>query len=85
MTVRATFDIMVHLPKQQSDDIGFLIYNLARLQHHSNKTANVPRHFQGLSGLVQQLRFRRRRVALPADQHSLLLGRWRWRFYVSHF
>lgn len=37
MTGRATFDIMVHLLKEQSDDIGFLIYNLAPLHHHSNK------------------------------------------------
>lgn len=43
MTARAIFDIMVHLPKEQSEDIGFLIYNLARLQHHSNKRDNVPR------------------------------------------
>lgn len=43
MTVRDTFDIMVHLPREQPDDIGFLIYNLARLQHHSNETANVPK------------------------------------------
>lgn len=82
MTVSSTFDIMVHLPKEQSDDIGFLIYNLARFQYHSNKAANVPRQFPGLSALVQQLRWK---VALPADQHSLLLRRWRWSFYVSHF
>lgn len=46
MTVRATFDIMVRLPKEQADDdIGFLIYNLARLQHHSSEMANVPGRF----------------------------------------
>lgn len=70
MTVRATFDLMVHLPKGQSDDIGFLIYNLPQLQHHSNEMDNVHGQCPGLSGLAQQLRFRRLKVALPAEQGS---------------
>lgn len=38
---------MLRLPKEQTDDdIGFLIYNLARLQHHSREMANVPGWFR---------------------------------------
>lgn len=57
---------MVHLPKQ-SNDIGLLIYNLARLQRHYNEMSDVPRQFPGMSDLVQQLRLKRRKLILPAD------------------
>lgn len=77
MTVRATFDIMAHLPKDQSDDIDCLIYTLARLQHLSYKTVNVLRHFPSPSALVQKLRLRRWKVILPVDHHSFLLRRWK--------
>lgn len=73
-TVSATFDIMLHLPKEQSDYTGFLLFDLAQSQHHPVRKLMSPGIFQT---------FLTRKSNWQQISTCLLVREQRWGFSVS--